>query len=193
MPIKVQHSKSRSAVGFHALHGIWMTLVVLALLVSSAPAAQWVAFLTKAVKTSHQVQLVHRGCDVYVVLKHSVANGSSQIQAQPWKAGHQHTTGDNLLGFFGRTLDTQQDHVIQLPCEGSSIGAVEASQDAFCLDPDNIKWSCIQTPGLALAQAEISPKPISIPGDFSNNSRLGASMLVCMDTTASLQATVLLI
>lgn len=170
-----------------------MALVVLALMVSSAPAAQWVAFLTQAVKTSHQVQLVHNGCDVFVVMKHPAADVSAQVRASSWTGNHQHTAGDNLLGFFGRTLDTQQDHVIQLPCEGSSIGEVEASRDAFQLDPDKVVWSGAQTHPALAVQAKISPKPISSSGNFSIISRLGSSPLSCIDKLASHEATVLLI
>lgn len=170
-----------------------MALVALALLVSSAPATQWVALLTRSIQTSHQVQLVHQGCDVFVVLKHPAVDVSSQLVFQQINSSHRHTAGDNLIGFFGRTLETQQDHVIQLPCEGSAIGEINASEDAFRLDPEQVRWSHSHLIELVMVHAELAPKPLSCPGNFSCASRMEGGLLSCIDTVASRASTVLLI
>ncbi len=183
------HSESPMA---NAIHGVWMILVVMALLISVTPASQWVACLTRAVETSHEVQMVRNGCDVFVVLKH-------QINPKPWEfisqnqPVHEHTAGDNLLSLFGRTLDTQQDHIIQLPCEGSSGSLVSSLRFQQTEAPTHLVWSHIQDCYSVPVLIEAHPTPFSITGSVFKASRFDSGMLTHSDRIASRQSTILLI
>ena len=76
---------------------------------------------------------------------------------------HQHVAGDYLLAFLGRTLDTQQDHIIQLPCESSPISVPQAGSDET-VQTNSIQWMNVADHCLAKAPEEVLPSGIEGSG-----------------------------
>lgn len=148
-----QPSKSSREISLvHRLHGVWMVLVMVALIFFSAPASQWAAVFTQAFSTSHEVKMVRNGCDVFVVLQHSLSSDGMSSR-EITSSVHQHLVGDYLLSFLGRTFDTQQDHIIQLPCERSPISVPQAGSDEP-VQTTAIQWLSVADHCLAKALKE---------------------------------------
>ena len=184
-----QPSKSPSEIStVHRLHGVWMVLVMVALILCSAPASQWASVFTQAFSTSHQVKMVRNGCEVFVVLQHSwSADGMSSEEIT--RSVHQHLVGDYLLSFLGRTFDTQQDHIIQLPCESSPISVSQAGSDEP-VHTTPIQWLSVADHCLAKAPEEVLSSGIEGSGvrDFSQ-----PDYRFFRDTDSTLRNTFLLI
>ena len=187
-----QPSKSpREISTVHRLHGVWMVLVMVALIFCSAPASQWASLFTQAFSTSHQVKMVRNGCDVFVVLQHSWSTDVFEMAdvEQSRSVVHRHVAGDYLLAFLGRTLDTQQDHIIQLPCESNPISVPQAGTDEP-VQTTPIQWLSVADHCLANAPEEVLSSGIEGSGvrDFSQ-----PDYRFFRDTDSTLRNTFLLI
>jgi hypothetical protein len=165
-----------------------MVLVMVALSVCSAPASQWAAVFTQAFSTSHQVKMVRNGCEVFVVLQHSWSTDGMSSK-ETTSSVHRHVAGDYLLAFLGRTLDTQQDHIIQLPCESSPTSVPQAGSDET-VQTTPIQWLSVADHCLAKAPEEVLSSGIEGPGarDFAQ-----PDYRFFRDTDSTLRNTILLI